>query len=60
MIFIYNLIIHNNFLIAFIIVNFIQNMFNKAEVRKQIIQYFKSAGSGENIVQAIKEALFLN
>lgn len=35
-------------------------MFNKEEVRSLLIQYFKSVGSGENIVQAIKEALFLN
>lgn len=35
-------------------------MFPKDEVRKQIVQYFKAVGSGENIIQAIKEALFLN
>ena len=35
-------------------------MFNKEEVRKQVIQYFRSVGSGENIVQCIKEALFLH
>lgn len=34
-------------------------MLNKEELRKQVIQYFKSVGSGENIVQCIKEALFL-
>jgi hypothetical protein len=29
-------------------------MYNKEEVRSQLIQYFKAVGSGENIVQAIK------
>ena len=35
-------------------------MLNKEELRKQVIQYFRSVGSGENIVQCIKEALFLH
>jgi hypothetical protein len=44
-----NFIIFNNF-----------SMLNKEELRKQVIQYFRSVGSGENIVQCIKEALFLH
>lgn len=35
-------------------------MLNKEELRRQVIQYFRSVGSGENIVQCIKEALFLH
>ena len=35
-------------------------MLNKEELRKQVIQYFRAVGSGENIVQCIKEALFLH
>lgn len=38
-----NFIIFNNF-----------KMLNKEELRKQVIQYFRSVGSGENIVQCIK------
>jgi len=35
-------------------------MLHKDELRKQVIQYFRTVGSGENILQCIKEALFLH